>query len=150
MLQVYGPEATMTGICKQAIECVMAAAQSLPFIIFSSKKMRNGLCLFLENIFFSFYFYIESDNVIMFQNQAWDFLCQFECLGILLYVTEQVLASLEFTPWLAKLISQFYVLISLRKCTRISCSKDEYNLTIQIAQALRKTKAKSPYLYLFL
>lgn len=25
-LQVYGPEATMTGICKQAIECVMAAA----------------------------------------------------------------------------------------------------------------------------
>jgi hypothetical protein len=25
-LQVYGPEATMTGICKQAIECIMAAA----------------------------------------------------------------------------------------------------------------------------
>lgn len=25
-LEVYGPEATMTGICKQAIECVMAAA----------------------------------------------------------------------------------------------------------------------------
>ena len=25
-LQVYGPEATMTGICKQAIDCVMATA----------------------------------------------------------------------------------------------------------------------------
>ncbi|KAF3454726.1 hypothetical protein FNV43_RR05174 [Rhamnella rubrinervis] len=25
-LQVYGPEATMTGICKQAIECIMSAA----------------------------------------------------------------------------------------------------------------------------
>jgi hypothetical protein len=23
-LQVYGPEATMTGICKQAIDCIMA------------------------------------------------------------------------------------------------------------------------------
>lgn len=26
LLQVYGPEATMTGICKQAIECIGAAA----------------------------------------------------------------------------------------------------------------------------
>jgi len=25
-IEVYGPEATMTGICKQAIECIMAAA----------------------------------------------------------------------------------------------------------------------------
>lgn len=25
-LQVYGPEATMTGICKQAIDCIMAEA----------------------------------------------------------------------------------------------------------------------------
>lgn len=25
-LQVYGPEATMTGICKQAIDCIMSAA----------------------------------------------------------------------------------------------------------------------------
>lgn len=26
LLQVYGPEATMTGICKEAIDCVMSAA----------------------------------------------------------------------------------------------------------------------------
>lgn len=25
-IEVYGPEATMTGICKQAIECIMAAS----------------------------------------------------------------------------------------------------------------------------
>uniref|UniRef100_A0A2P2JZ39 Uncharacterized protein MANES_09G180100 n=1 Tax=Rhizophora mucronata TaxID=61149 RepID=A0A2P2JZ39_RHIMU len=25
-LEVYGPEATMTGICKQAIDCVMSLA----------------------------------------------------------------------------------------------------------------------------
>ena len=25
-LEVYGPEATMTGICKQAIDCITAAA----------------------------------------------------------------------------------------------------------------------------
>lgn len=25
-LQVYGPEATMTGICKQAIDCIMSAS----------------------------------------------------------------------------------------------------------------------------
>lgn len=28
-LQVYGPEATMTGICKRAIDCIMSEAQMM-------------------------------------------------------------------------------------------------------------------------